>query len=328
MKWAYRIDLQVDNINSLKKLDGIWNHHERFQEAIGELGEVGCASNVHGKLLKPVTILSTRQIPYTKEYINLIAWVAHVGLEDVRYEVAHGIAGVQSCRCRHSPVHILTNSHEGRVYLSSVNLHQPPVPSKLEQVWVHFISQLAVINLFCAYLMVYLLLLFVVPIYGKVQNDPKYGPIYVGLNKGHTGRYLSNGSLVPGGIEPPNPAIKEYVVTMTLTGIACLMALVGIVMVELPAFYPNFFRHYSNNHHFWRWTVQILSKSFRFDMVYVSLLCITFGVSLGIGSGLHIIPPDNSGFLGWTSTLSYTAALFVCGAICAIFQCIQSGSRA
>jgi hypothetical protein len=64
-----------------------------------------------------------------------------------------------------------------------------------------------------------------------------------------------------------------------------------------------------------------------YDKVYIALMFSVFGAACAFSSGFKIIPPNNTGYLGWTTTKSYAYALLLTGITAAIRHGITSGAR-
>jgi hypothetical protein len=157
---------------------------------------------------------------------------------------------------------------------------------------------------------------------------PNYGDVYGCLNCINNAAYFRNGTLLPYQQIHKSPLGTPARVLYSLGLIVGCMSVLGTAVIVMPSVFPRLFKHYDCKNHKWlSLCIQLLANSFKFDKANMALIFFTFGVALAFASGFKIIPPENTGYLGWTSTTSYTYALLFTGIIAAVRHVIWSGAR-
>jgi hypothetical protein len=334
MQWAFDVELVTGNVHDISKLDGNWSSSVKFMDVFSSnlSQDSSCLHDVNDKLNRITRFMTNNNLVYDSIYINLLALAAHVPVNTLQDWNYHSYPQPGPCGCRDKPWCIYATRVDGKaVYLSSVNFMQPQSPGKWKHAWLLLCSIVAITNILYCYLAIFVTLQLPVKAYWLAfSNLPNYGDVYGCLNCFNNAYYFRNGTLLP----------HQQITKFTLFPLARLEIGVGViavcssllatVIVVMPAIFPRLFKHYDcacRNHRWLCWCIKLLANSFMYDKYCMAFICTAFGGVLSISSGFKIVPPENTGFLGWTSTTCYTVALLVTGFTAAVRHMILSGAR-
>jgi hypothetical protein len=192
MKWAFNMELVMENVHHIGKLDGDWSSSENYINAFASNQDQDhtCLHDVDERLNRITTLLTNNGLAYDSGYINVLAWATHVNTFQPEQRLT-------SCRCRGKPLCIYTERTDGqKIHLSSVNFIQPQSPGKWKCVWLSLCSIVAITNILFCYPAIFAILNLSVKIYMlEFANVPNYGDVYGCLNCINNAAYFRNGTL-------------------------------------------------------------------------------------------------------------------------------------
>jgi hypothetical protein len=332
MQWAFDIELIVEDAQHISKLSGDWSSSEEFKKAFASNLDQDhtCLHDFNDKLDRITTLMTKEGLTFNSGYMNLLAWATHVPFDTLQEEHHNGCPRLASCKCRDKPLCIYIKRTNGvQVYISSMNFVQPQLPGKWTHIWLLLCSFVAIANLLYCYPIIFAVLQLSVPIYKlEFVNFPNIGNVYGCLNCFHDGAYFRNGTLLSHQQIIKFPLNIGDKISIAFGVVVVCMSLLGTAIIVTPAVSSRLFKHYDcKNHRWFRWCVKLLANSFRYDKCYMALIFITLGGACAFSSGFKIIPPTNVGFIGWTSTTSYTYALLLTGMTAAFRHMVLSGAR-